>query len=105
MIDANLVPRLVQFLQDSNRSSLQLEAAWILSNVASGTREQTRFVVDSGCITIFLRLLTSPNAEVRDQVIWALGNIAGDSVSCRDTVLLNGGFQALLNFANVSLIF
>ena len=28
-----------------------------------------------------------PHADVREQAVWALGNIAGDSTRCRDLVL------------------
>ncbi len=28
----------------------------------------------------------SPNDDVREQAVWALGNIAGDSPDCRDMV-------------------
>ena len=45
---------------------------------------------------IFVQLLGSPNEEVREQAAWALGNVAGDSVGCRDYVLDQGAMQALL---------
>ena len=36
---------------------------------------------------IFVQLLASPSDDVREQAVWALGNIAGDSPRCRDLVL------------------
>ncbi len=45
---------------------------------------------------IFIRLLLSPNEDVREQAAWALGNVAGDSVQCRDLVLAAGALPALL---------
>jgi len=36
---------------------------------------------------VFVQLLSMSNQEVREQAVWALGNIAGDSPRCRDLVL------------------
>ena len=38
-IDANLVPRFIAFLSRDDLPKLQFEAAWCLTNVASGTYE------------------------------------------------------------------
>ena len=40
--------------------------------------------------------MSSPNPDVREQAIWALGNIAGDSPTCRDHVLQAGALYPLL---------
>lgn len=34
--------------------------------------------------------------DVREQAVWALGNVAGDSPRCRDTVLAAGILPPLL---------
>jgi importin subunit alpha-1 len=51
----------------------------------------------SGAVPIFCRLLMSPNDDVREQAVWALGNIAGDSPHCRNLVLGVGAMQPLLS--------
>lgn len=43
--------------------------------------------MDANAVPIFIQLLGSPEADVREQAVWALGNIAGDSPELRDTVL------------------
>ena len=45
---------------------------------------------------IFIELLSSPEADVREQAVWALGNIAGDSPDLRDRVLAANALMPLV---------
>jgi hypothetical protein len=47
-------------------------------------------------------LLRSKNSDVREQAVWALGNIAGDSPGTRDVVLKEGALHYLLEILNES---
>lgn len=91
VISSGVVPRLMQFLSCETEEKLQFEAAWTITNIASGTTAHTKCVVELGGVQCFVNLLSSPNAEVREQAVWALGNIAGDSPEYRDLVLKTGG--------------
>lgn len=51
---------------------------------------------------IFVQLLMSESEDVREQAAWALGNIAGDSVPCRDLVLGLGALNSLIQLSSVS---
>uniref|UniRef100_A0A4W3JWV2 Karyopherin alpha 3 (importin alpha 4) n=1 Tax=Callorhinchus milii TaxID=7868 RepID=A0A4W3JWV2_CALMI len=103
LINSGILPVLVRCLERDGNPSLQFEAAWALTNIASGTSAQTQAVVQASAVPLFLRLLHSPHQNVCEQAVWALGNIIGDGPLCRDYVISLGVVKPLLSFINPSI--
>jgi len=97
IIAAGLVPKLVHALQDSECSKeTQHDAAWALTNVASGCTQHVQVLIDEGTLPAFISKLSAADRDLQDQCVWGIGNIAGDSVQMRDAVLAGGAMRPLV---------
>lgn len=84
MIETNVViPTLVRCLQRFESPSLQIEAAWSLTNVACGEARHIACLVECGAIPELVRVVAlTANATLRDQALWALCNMSSDEAAC-----------------------
>ena len=107
IIDAGILPLLIYALQQDEYPKFQLEAAWAITNIASGTSEQTIKVYQSGAVPYLIKLLFSPHENVAEQSLWALGNIIGDGPFLRNYVLSCGFLEPLIQLtqSNCSISF
>jgi importin subunit alpha-1 len=94
VIDGNLVPVFIQFLYHQI-PKFQFEAAWCLTNIASGSTDHVSNLIEKDVLRHFIHLLASPHIEVVEQVIWGIGNIAGDSPMTRDSVIASGALEKI----------
>lgn len=97
VISTGVVPYFVGFMDRTDFPELQFEAAWALTNIASGTRDHTHIIIKSDSVPRFIRLLESPSEDCREQGTWAIGNLAGESHECRDFVLSLNVMPVLLH--------
>merc|ERR1719183_3250009 len=68
VINAGIVEDLMILLKDtSNSTKVRFEAAWALTNVASGSSQHTRVVVDHGGVEIFVNILANEDGDIKEQ--------------------------------------
>eukprot|EP00051_Salpingoeca_urceolata_P002237 m.48357 g.48357 ORF g.48357 m.48357 type:complete len:398 (-) comp11991_c0_seq2:57-1250(-) len=85
-IDSGLLPHLVRLLGDPVERTI-FESAWAVTNLLSGTSEDCAHVVAAGAVPVLDSLIRSPNEDIAEQVVWAMGNLTGDGPEHRDCVL------------------
>ena len=96
ILNTGILSNLVHFLKEDNDVQLKFEIAWILTNIASGTSEQTYKLIESEAVPILIELFQGSNDNLTSQCVWALGNIAGDSIKCREYLLKTNLLEVLL---------
>jgi importin subunit alpha-1 len=75
VIDANIIPPLVQLLATAE-FDIKKEAAWAISNATSGgTHDQIKYLVNQGCIKPLCDLLTCQDARIVTVSLEGLENI------------------------------
>eukprot|EP00903_Cladosiphon_okamuranus_P005981 g5903.t1 len=95
VVEAGLLPRLVDFLRQSDCQELRPEALCALTNIAS-TKFTKAVASEPLTLPTLMALLASPDLNLREQSAWCVGNIAADGVEMRDLVLNAGVLEPLL---------
>ncbi|KAL9959731.1 hypothetical protein ACROYT_G033083 [Oculina patagonica] len=79
-----------------NNAQFQLEAAWCITNLATGVHEDTMKVLKASAAYL-ITYLSGQNVQLQDQCAWALGNFSGDSQECRDILRAQGIIVPMVN--------
>lgn len=95
VVDSGVVPRIIGFMR-SDDVDLVFEAAWSLTNIASGNTSQTAVLIEHGALPCFVELLRSSCEQIQEQAAWAIGNITGDCPRFRDEALEAGALDAMI---------
>jgi importin subunit alpha-1 len=93
-IEAGVVTLLVDCLAFGSSEEQLFEAAWCLTNIASGDLQQTR-AVEPALPLLILHLGEKSAVHVVEQCAWAIGNVAGDGEIFRDVLLKQGALHSL----------
>ena len=72
------------------------ECAWIVANIASSKSCHVEYIVQLNAPQKAFALLDHVSDDVKDNAIWILANLAGDSFANRD-MLLEMGITSKLN--------
>ncbi|KAK1587575.1 hypothetical protein Q3G72_014330 [Acer saccharum] len=98
VIQSGVVPCFVYFLRSDDSPRLQFEAAWVLTNIASGTIENIRVLLAHNAVSKLTKLLVSPSDDVCEQAMWALINIANGTNDEIQAVIDAGVCPRLVEF-------
>ena len=58
----------MRFLLEEKNSLLIIESCWAIANLASGTTEQVKYLIERGIIPILINLLNSDDFDILEQV-------------------------------------
>ena len=95
VVEAGVLPIFIRNLVAIPQAcTLIFESAWALTNIASTS--MTQAVVTAGAVEPLIQLLRHENADVREQAVWCLGNIAGDTHELRDLLIAQGIIEPLI---------
>ena len=86
-IDGGCVQALINLMRVPN-VPVQSDAIWCLTNIASGTHDQTGCVLEA--VPELLTIIGGDEPSLGEQACWTLGNIAGDSDDFRAILVKNG---------------
>ena len=86
---------ILQHLQNTTNHKIQYDAAWCITSITSSSTVPTSAMVKAGVFNAIISQLGTPNNDILNQLIWAIGNISGDIPELRDSVI-NAGFVQII---------
>ena len=97
VIEAGVVPILVKCMEQTENTRLQFDASWALSNIASDSKENVVYVLQTNVLPLWIQHFSSHDPDVVEQAARAIRNIAGMGYQYRDYCLECGALDPLLN--------
>ena len=99
VIDAGVVPRLVELLGHTNLL-VQTPALRTVGNICAQEAEQTQAVLDCGALPRLGALLHSPKKEMRKEACWAVSNITAGPTAQVEAACAAGLVPRLVELAS-----
>ncbi|KAF8819097.1 Armadillo/beta-catenin family repeat-containing protein [Cardiosporidium cionae] len=101
LIEANVVPHIIDSLYASSHLHLMLESVLLLAKLVSGTSQQTHAIVNDssliqGLLSLLLEHRNSYPIEFRNAIFTVLRNVAIDSEELRNLILHTPGAIACI---------
>lgn len=96
-LELGYIPLFIHLLAEGDRV-IQREAAWVLCNIALGDTHIVAQMITFGIVEAALKLIDSPSSEVTQNVLWCLGNMAGDSLEIKRSLISKGLLESILCF-------
>ena len=84
-----MIPAIISLMdyKKHNNEKITIEATWIIGNTASSDLKFVQYIVDQGAIVRAISLLDHPNEDIKDNAVFILSNIAGESSEYRDILI------------------
>ena len=102
VISSNIAASLITMAY-TRPKEFAFEVSWVLCNIGSGDGICTKYLLDINCLEFFDKIFyLDPNSfDLRDQIAWAIGNIAGESVHYRNLVIRSEICNKILLYSEV----
>jgi importin subunit alpha-6/7 len=101
LIQTNVLPKLIEMAYSRSKDFI-FELCWVLCNIGSGCSKCSQYLLDIKALDFLYNVFDiDPNSfDLQDQIIWTVGNIAGESPAFRNIVIESSIFAKILQYAN-----
>jgi len=101
LIDLDVTSQLISFL-DNYPPEFQYESLWCLINISYNSGEQANNIINKGGIEKIDKIMDSQITELKEQAIWLIGNLCGESNKIRDYLIKNKIYEKILTILSSS---
>lgn len=102
LLSLDILPRIKELMESDFGNSIKFECAWIVTNIAAGTTDQTNAIIEADFVDLLLKCMSERKSklDLKAQAAWALGNIAGESPLYREELMSKGFTHSIVNVLN-----